>query len=132
MAFVFALGMLAYYLLVLWRRRQGRDLAKLLWVLYFALGVGHDHCRGRCAESGLRRQLPSDALLLCVLISVSGFLGSVSRRIGPAILSIRGQGLIEGVLILLQLYAAGFFLPFAIDSLVGDTNENRLELAGRF
>ena len=133
MAAVFTLGMAAYYVLVLRRHKRRPALAKLLWTLYFGLGVS---AMVIAAADVLNPVFPPNYvatlfLLSCVLISISGFLRFDPRHVGQAVLSIRGQGLIEGILISLQFYASAFFLPFAIASLIGDANENRLDLANK-
>jgi hypothetical protein len=130
MALVFCLGLLVYYVVFLGKRSGSRSaLALLLWVTYFALG---------CAAvlGGLTGNLdtvfdPSYPatlfLLLCILISLSGFLGFRSRDVRDVVPMVRGQGLIEIVLIGLQAFSIAFFLPFALGSLQGDVAANRLE-----
>jgi len=68
-------------------------------------------------------------LLLCIVIGISGFLGFRSRDVADLIDSVRGQGLIEAVLLGLQAFSIAFFLPFALGSLQGDAGANRLELS---
>lgn len=132
MALLFCAGLLAYYVVFLRKRSGDRSpLARFLWATYFALG---------CAAllGGLTGSLdtifdPSYPatlfLLLCILIGISGFLGFRSRDVGDVIFMIRGQGLIEAVLIGLQAFSIAFFLPFALGSLQGDAGANRLELS---
>src|SRR6476620_10121570 len=132
MAALFCFGLLAYYFLFL-RKRTGSPsaLARLVWATYFALG---------CAAllGGLTGALDTVFdpnypaalyLLLCILISITGFLGFRSQDVRDVIPVIRGQGLIEVVLIGLQAFSIAFFLPFALGSLQGDAGANRLELS---
>jgi hypothetical protein len=117
---------------VIFRKKAAHSpvLAKLLWLFYFGLGVSAT----LIAISDVLRPVfqpnyqAALFLTLCILIGIGGFLGFRARDVGHAIASIRSQGLIEGVLIGTQLCATLFFLPFAISSLIGDANENRLDL----
>jgi len=133
-AVLFSLGMLLYALVVFRAKLfGGPELAKLLWVVYFALGVS---AMVIATTDVLTPVYPPNYvaalfLLLCVLIAISGFLGFHARDIGQAIATVRWQGLIETILIGIQLYSILFFLPFAISSLVGDANENRLDLVNK-
>jgi hypothetical protein len=111
----------------------GPELAKLLWAVYFALGVS---AMVIAATDVLAPVYPPNFvaalfLLLCVLIAISGFVGFHARDIGQAIATVRWQGLIETILVGIQFYSILFFLPFAISSLVGDANENRLDLVNK-
>ncbi len=134
MAALFCLGLLLYFVIAFRGNiGGGPELAKLAWSVYFALGLS---AMVISATDVLRPVYPPDYgaalyLLLCVLIGITGFLGFRARDIGPAIASVRGQRLIEGMLIVSQLGATVFFVPFAIMSLVGDANENRLDLANK-
>jgi hypothetical protein len=134
MAALFCLGLLLYHVAVFrGRRRSQSNLARLMWFMYLGLG-----CSGMvlAATDVLAPVFPPNYasalfLLLCVLISISGFLAFRAQDVRHAIEALRGQGLIETVLIVSQAYAIVFFLPFAIDSLVGDARENRLDLANK-
>jgi hypothetical protein len=134
MGALFCLGLLLFAPIVFRRRSTGSPvLAKLLWVIYFGLGVSATFI---AATDVLRPVFePNYAaalfLALCILIGISGFQGFRARDVGNVITSIRAQGQIEGVLIGTQLYAGLFFLPFAISSLTGDANENRLDLTNK-
>lgn len=134
MGALFCLGLLLYAPVIF--RKKAADspvLAKLLWLIYFGLGASATVI----AVTDVLRPVfepnyPAAVFLtVCILIGISGFLGFRARDVGNVIASIRGQGLIEGALIATQLYAALFFLPFAISSLIGDVNENRLDLSNK-
>lgn len=134
MGALFCLVLLLFAPIIFRRRTTGSPvLAKLLWVIYFCLGVAATFI----AVTDVLRPVfePNYAaalfLALCILIGISGFLGFRARDVGNVITSIRAQGQIEGVLIGTQLYAGLFFLPFAISSLTGDANENRLDLINK-
>lgn len=131
---LFCLCLLLYAPIVFKRRTTGSPiLAKLLWVIYFSLGVS----AAIIAFTDVLRFVfePNYAatlfLALCILIGISGFLNFRAHDLDKAITSIRAQGLIEGVLICVQLYSMLFFLPFAASALTGDANENRLDLTYR-
>lgn len=134
MAVLFCLGMLAYYMVFLRRGLgAGSEPARMLWLVYFSLGCS----AVIVAVTGVLEPLfspnyPAVAfLLLCILIGITGFLGFRSRAVGDVIAMVRGQALIEAVLIAMQGFAIAFFLPFAISSLTGDANVNRLELSSK-
>ena len=134
MAALFFVGLLLYYAAFL-RGGSGNasELARLLWFIYLALACSAMFI---AATDVLVPVFPPDYtsalfLMLCVLISISGFLAFRARDVRNAIDTIRGQGLIETVLIGSQACAIVFFLPFAIDSLLGDANENRLNLVDK-
>ena len=134
MGALFCLGLLLYAPIVFRRRKTGSPvLAKLLWVIYFCLGASATFIA--VTDVLLPVFEPNYAaalfLVLCILIGISSFLGFRARDVGNVITSIRAQGFIEAVLICTQLYAALFFLPFAVSSLIGDANENRLDLANK-
>lgn len=123
------------YALVVFRAKLtgGPELAKLLWVVYFALGVSAIVI---AATDVLGPVYPPNYpstlfMLLCVLIAISGFLGFRAQDIAPAIATVRSQRWIEAILIVSQFYSTFFFLPFAISSLGGDANENRLDLVSK-
>lgn len=132
MAALFCLGLLAYYFVFLRKKNGGPSaLARLLWLTYFALG-----CTALfIALSGILEPVfdpnyPAALfLLLCILTSISGFLGFRSQDVRDVIATVRGQGLIEAVLIGLQGFSIAFFLPVALRSLQGDAGANRLELS---
>ena len=134
MAALFCLGLLGYFLIAFRGASAGTpELAKLMWFIYFALGLS---AMLIAATDVLTPAYPPNYLaalflLLCVLLSISGFLGFHAKSLASTIASIRSQNLIECVLIGSQLYAILFFLPFATMSLVGDANENRLDLASK-
>ncbi len=128
---IFCLGLLAYYVVFLRKTPSGRSpLALLLWLTYFALG-----CAALVAavtdsidtvfEPNYSATL---FLLLCILIGITGFLGFRTHDVRDVVTMVRGQGLIEIVLIGLQAFSIAFFLPFALGSLQGDSGANRLEL----
>lgn len=132
MAFVFLLGLFLYYIFVLRRHaKDGSVLAMLLWVLYVALGVSAVilEVTGGIEPIYKPNYFSVIFLLFGVLVSISGFLQFRERDVIHVIEGIRGQKIIENVLIFLQLLAMVFFLPFAISSLTGDANENRLLLS---
>lgn len=134
MAALFCLGLLLYHVAVFrGRRRSQSDLAQLLWFMYLGLGFSGMFL---AATEVLVPVFPPDYasamfLLLCVLISISGFLAFRAQHVRYAIDALRGQGLIETVLIVSQAYAIVFFLPFAVSSLVGDAHQNRLDLVNK-
>jgi hypothetical protein len=134
MAALFCLCLLLYHAAVFRGGSGNRSvLARLLWFMYLALGCSAMFI---AATDVLMPAYPPSHvsalfLALCVLISISGFLAFRAQDVRHAIGALRGQGLIEAVLIGSQTYAIVFFLPFAISSLVGDANENRLDLANK-
>jgi hypothetical protein len=134
MAALFSLGLLVYFLLVFRGRPGGApELAKLLWAIYFLLGISGMII---AVTDVLRPVFPpnyasSFFLTLCVLIGIGSFHAFHARDAATVIGPVRGQRLIEAVLVLLQSYAIVFFLPFAAMSLSGDAKENRLDLANK-
>ena len=132
MAVIFSIGLLIYFGIFL-RGSSGRDrvLAKLLWGIYFLLGLSGTFI----AVTGvLESAYPSNYLALFVIfsgvvLSIYGFKKFKSQSVHDLHHSIRYQNIIENFLIILQLYAIIFFLPFALDSFVGSPGENRLMLA---
>lgn len=133
MAALFCLCMLLYFLFAFRRSKGESALAKLLWFLYFALGVSALFIAVTDVLQPVHapNYLSTLFLVTCVLVSISGFLRFRSSHVAQAIRTIPSQGLIETVLISIQFAAIVFFLPFAISSLTGDANENRLELASK-
>lgn len=134
MAVIFCIGLLIYYAISLrGRSKSGRELARLLWTTYFALGCSALFVT---LTGVLEPLLPPNYLstlffLLCVLISISGFINFNASDVHDFIGKIRGKKLIENVLVSLQVMAIVFFLPHAVSSLLGDPNENRIALASK-
>lgn len=132
MGALFCLGLLLYAPLVFrGKAAGGAVLAKLLWLIYFGLGLSATLID---VTGVLQPAFPPNYpaalfLTLCILLGVSGFLDFRVREVAGVIGSIRGQWLIEALLIGPQLYAIIFFMPHAITSLTGDANENRLNLS---
>lgn len=132
MAAIFTFGLFIYYRLVLRRySKNGSTLAMLLWSLYVALGLsGTFIALTGGIEPIFEPNYPATLFLLAsVIISISGFLLFRTQNISLIFGAIRGQKIIENVLIFSQLCAMAYFLPFAISSLTGDANENRLFLS---
>lgn len=134
MAALFCIGLLAYYAVFLATKSGASgELAKLLWWTYFGLG-----CSALLiASTGVFQPVfqpnyPAILfLLLCISISISGFLGFRQQDVRDVIVTARGQAPIEVGLIGLQLFSIAFFLPFAISSFAGDAGVNRLELSNK-
>lgn len=133
-AALFCLGLLAYYAVFL-RKRNGSagELALSLWLLYFALGCAAlvIAITGVVQSIFEPNYLSSLFLALCVMVGISGFLGFRARDLHEVIADIRGQKLIEAVLVGMQSFAILFFLPFALSSLEGDANLNRLDVSNK-
>ncbi len=130
-ASLFTFGMLLYYWVVLRRHaKEGSILAMLLWCAYVLLGMSGIFLNLTGGiEPVFEASYPATLLLLaCVLLSISGFLQFRVGRVAQVLSNIRGQRLIENSLIYSQLFSMVFFLPFAIGSLTGDINENRIFL----
>ena len=134
MATLFCLGMLLYFVFA-FRTRVGRgaELAKLLWIIYFALGLS---AMIIAATDVLGPVYPPNYLsalflLACVVIGISGFLRFDAREVGNVVVAMRHQKLIENTLVGSQFYATLFFAPFALMSLTGDAKENRLDLESK-
>jgi oligosaccharide repeat unit polymerase len=126
---LFCLSLLAYYLLVLRNRSAPVNvLALSIWIAFFSLGcAGFVLTVANNDPSTLKPNYLSVLFLsLCVIIGISGFLDFRSGDVYQVITDIRGQKQIELALICLQAFAIIFFLPFAISSLQGDANTNRL------
>jgi oligosaccharide repeat unit polymerase len=134
-AVLFLAGLLAYYAVFFRTRGPAQDggLAKLLWFLYLALGVA-------ALFVELTNVLPTAYdpsykaaayLLVCILISVSGFLRFKPQDVSGVILTVRGQSLIEAILITVQGFSIAFFSTFALSSIGGDVGANRLELSNK-
>jgi hypothetical protein len=131
MAIIFVFGLLVFYRIVLRRHaRNGSVLAMSLWLLYMSLGISGIFL---ALTKGIEpifdpNYLSTLVLFSGVILSISGFLRFRAQDISQLFGTIRGQRIIENLLILSQLSAIIFFLPFAISSLSGDANENRLFL----
>lgn len=131
MAVLFVFGLLVFYRMVLRRYTgNGSVLAMSLWLLYMGLGASGIFLM---LTNGIEpifdpNYLSTVVLLSGVILSISGFLRFRAQYISQLFGKIRGQRIIENLLILSQLFAIIFFLPFAINSLSGDANENRLLL----
>lgn len=131
MAALFCLGLILYYTAFLRKDRNNvSDLARLLWATYFALGCSALLIAVTDALSPVfsPNYMSIVYLTLCIVIGISGFGGFRSRDVGNVVVTVQGQGLIEAVLIAMQFLAMAFFLPFAISSVQGDANLNRLDL----
>lgn len=134
MAALFAAGLWLYYFAAL-RRKAFRHsaLARLLWLLYLFLAVSGTFI----AVTDVLRPVYDPNywstlfLLLCILMCISGFAGFRDKDVAQVFQSIRGQKAIENFLIAAQFIAIAFFIPFALSSLSGDANENRLQLADK-
>lgn len=131
MATLFTSGLLIYYWLALRRyAKNGAVLAMLLWALYVCLGLSGMFLQFTGGIKPIFEPDYSSTLLLLtsIIISISGFLRFRSEDISQMFGRIRGQVIIENILITSQILAIIFFLPFAINALTGDVNENRLLL----
>ena len=134
LAALFCLGLLAYYVVFLRKRSSSVSaLAFSLWILYFALGcAGMVIAVTNVAPSVFEPNYRSTLFLsLCIMIGISGFLGFRADDLHEVLAGIRGQKLIEAVLVGLQSFAILFFLPFALSSLEGDANINRLDVSNK-
>ena len=134
MGLLFTAGLLIYYLFFLKRRGASRSpLSLLLWQVYFALGVAAAiiGLTGALQPVYAPNYLSVLFLLLCVCISIAGFLSFRAQDAAALFGRIGGQRILENVLIGSQFLAILFFLPFAMSSLTGDVNENRLQLTER-
>jgi hypothetical protein len=134
MGALFCLGLLLFWIFTL-RTRYGRgaELARLLWVMYFALGAS---AMVIAVTDVLVPVYPPNYwstlfLLACIAICISGFLRFNAKDVGPVVATMRHQNLIESILIGSQFCAIIFFAPFALMSLTGDAKENRLDLANK-
>jgi hypothetical protein len=133
-ALLFCMGLLGYFAVFL-RGRWGESsvLSRLLWSIYFALGCSAVIIvlTGALEPTFSPNYSSVLYLLLCLAIGISGFLRFRAEAVADVVLTIRGQGLIETVLIALQSFSIAFFLPFAIGSLSGDAGANRLQISGQ-
>lgn len=134
MAALFATGLWVFYFAVL-RRRVHRHsaLARLLWLEYLFLALSGIFI---AATDVLRPVFDPNYwstlfLLLCILMSIAGFARFRDQDLAQVFRSIRGQKIIEDFLIVAQFIAIVFFIPFALSSLSGDANENRLQLVDK-
>ena len=134
LAALFCLCLLAYYA-VIFRNRNAvaGELALSLWLLYLGLGCSAVVIAfSNIAPSPFQPNYSASLFLsLCIVIGITGFFGFRSSDLHDVIANIRGQKLIEAVLITLQSLAILFFLPFALSSLEGDANLNRLDVANK-
>jgi hypothetical protein len=131
MAILFCFFLLVYYA-VFFRKKSkiDRGLALILWITYFALGCAAiifdiSDISNSIFQPNYKSLL---FLVICLFIGISGFLSFRSSDLSSVIANIRGQKLIETILVVLQSFAILFFLPFALSSFDGDANINRLEL----
>ena len=134
MAALFFLGLLTYYLIVVRRHvKDGAVLAGILLLMYAALGVSGIII---AVTEGILpifkpNYLSVLVLLVGIIFSISGFIRFRTQNISQIFGNIRGQKLIENILICTQFLAIGFFLPFAVSAITGDPNENRLLISDR-
>lgn len=134
MAAIFCAGLLVYYAWVFQGKAAGSSiLARLLWLIYFALG-----CSALIiALTGILEPVfdpnyPAALFMLaCILVSISGFLGFRATAVREVIATVRGQGAIEALLLALQTFSIAFFMPFSLSSLSGDVAANRLEVSSK-
>jgi hypothetical protein len=128
MAAVFCLVLIVYYVTIL--RNCASDLARLLWFTYFALGCSALFIQTtEVLQSIFSPNYPAALyLVFSILIGVTGFLNFRTHDVRDIIVTVRGRGFIEACLIALQFFSIAFFTPFAISSLGGDPNANRLDL----
>jgi len=132
MAALFCLGLLVYYTAFFRANASNTSvLSRLLCITYFVLGCSAIviATAGPFPSSIAPNYGSALFLLLCILFGISGFLRFRSQSVKDVIVAIRGQNLIELILIGLQFFAIAFFLPFALSSLTGDANTNRLDLS---
>jgi hypothetical protein len=132
MAIIFTFGLIAYYWIVLQRyAKNGSILSVLLWWIYLFLGLSGIflYVTGGIEPIYEPNYLAASLLLIFILISISGFLQFRTQYISQIFGAMHGQRIIEFFLITSQLFAIIFFFPFALGSMVGDVNENRLHLA---
>ena len=129
MAVLFVLGLLACYRIVFRQHLGSRSaLAITLWFLYVGLGFSGIFI---ALTEGIKPIFDPNyvsvfVLLIGINLSIFGFLRFRAKNISQMFGKIHGQRFLENLLIISQLLAIGFFLPFSISSLVGDANENRL------
>jgi hypothetical protein len=126
------LGILGlYYLLVQRPSRSGPEiLSKILIYLYLALGASAllaellDATRAIYAPN----YLSAVFLAICILVTISGFRGFKTVYISQVISGLRGQHIIENILIATQLAATLFFLPVAVSNFSSDIAAARTDL----
>lgn len=131
MAYLFVFGMLIYYILFLRpAKKKNAKLALLLWRLYFLLGLSAAIIEGTGAIEPIFQPNYISVLILlsAILINISGFLSFRMEVVGRSF-SAGNVNIIENFLIVSQMLAILFFLPFALSALSGDANANRLELS---
>jgi oligosaccharide repeat unit polymerase len=131
MALIFLTLFGLYYLLVQRRGRAGSNvLSKILVYLYLALGLSAVFIEFTGISRGIYppNYLSAAFLAVCILIVISGFRGFRSEYIPQVIANVRGQRIIENVLIVIQLAATLFFLPIAASNFSSDIAAGRSDL----
>lgn len=128
-----ALLLAAYPLAVGSRKRVGGELSRMLWGTYLLLGFAALFFTVGGADQPLfgPNYGAMGYLVVCIALLVRSFRGFSAHSIDLYSLSPGALRLIERWLVLIQLYAIAFFLPFAAASLSGNANENRLNLADK-
>lgn len=130
----FCLSFLAFYIVFFRKRNRSENiLARSLWIVYFSLGCAGVAIAVTNIETSIfePNYLSALFLSLCIMIGIGGFLGFRSRDVHEVLTDIRGQKLIEVVLVVIQSLAILFFLPFALGSFEGDANINRLDVSNK-
>ena len=126
---IFTILMLGYYFFLLRRRRaQTYAFAFVLWAIYFAMGligIVGEVTNSISLVFPINIEAPL-ALFVVLAAFISAFLRFDERQL-PS-LKFAWQSQIENGLVAIQVYSILFFIPFALDSLVGDPNLNRLLL----
>lgn len=134
LAGLFCLSLLAYYFLFFRKGSKAENpLALSLWIVYFALGSAGIVIAATNIETSIFEPNYFSALFLslCIVIGITGFLGFRAVDLQSVIADIRGQKLIEAILIVMQIFAILFFMPFALSSFDGDANLNRLDAGNK-
>lgn len=129
MAILYLTVLLFYYQVTLKGRvNNGSILARILWGIYFILGLSAAFIELTNGISPIFEPNYWSVLVLLtgILLSISGFLGFRKQYVLQMPNCISSQNSIEFFLIISQLLSIVFFLPFAAMSLIGDQNENRL------
>lgn len=134
MGAMFLFGLLTYYRIRLWRKKlEDGILSKFLCKFYIMLG-----CSAILIDLFDVMEPITDSsyistlyLLCCIIIGIDGFINFSNKNLQHLITQRRGIYLIEIFLIVSQLLAIIFFLPFVISALTGDLGENRLMLESR-
>lgn len=140
---LFCIGLVLYALVLRQRRRRagtsrqrhgGSELSWILWGLYFALGLSASLIDlGDVLVTVYAANYTATLYLLgCIIISIHGFRLFDAHHLAPMLeRPLPGQRWLEAFLITIQAGSIAFFTPFAVQSLVGDPNTNRLELASK-